>query len=131
MSEKPKDPFAHLPRRNLFADGKPSFSIERDVTDVRFFDVQAIKWLEPNGVILMPADKSAEAADERFARTGGVRLLAPVEQDAMHEALRNSATVIHKAKRARGRPKSEAGYPGPECGLSRAQWYRQRAKTPR
>lgn len=73
----------------------------------------------PSGVALMPSDKSNEAADERFSREGGLRVPT-------------ASRPAENAKRGRGRPKVEIGYPGPDCGLSRAQWYRRQreAKQP-
>lgn len=104
MSENTKDPLAHLPRRSLFADGTTARSGE--------------------------PIKTYKLGDETIGvyGTGNIvgpegRALTKPEQAAMHQALRNSMKIVHKA--SRGRPKREDGYPGPSCGLSRAQWYRQ------
>lgn len=118
MNEKTKDPFAHLPRRRLFADGTAVPSGKPICHELR---------PTPLGVVLMPSDKFDEAADKRFAESGGLRVLSSAEQGAIHEALRKSMVLVHKAKR--GRPTRVDGYPGPGCGLSRAQWYRERAKA--
>lgn len=127
MSEKTKDPFAHLPRRNLFADGTA-------VPSGKPISAASLDWIPPLPDIEVQrlSYRDGEVIAENIPIEDVYRRIVVLPSDCSDLKVGDPVAPIipatapaESAQRGRGRPKAEAGYPGSDCGLSRAQWYRR------
>lgn len=145
MSDKNKDPFARLSRRSLFTDGsvngdvipelgRPSIyagmdivrqSVDGPLEPLKVDLVVAPEIVARNVLPPHALDRSHTVSAELVTKLGDGD---PAKGVGALDALDALVTAQTEARK-RGRPRAADSYPGPECGLSRAQWYRERAKN--
>lgn len=106
MNEKIKDPLAHSPRRNLFADGttvpigKPG-SVSKKGDGLYAWSEPLDGSIDAGDVVIAPRVLSDRELGEVTGLIEGALSRLPIVQP-------------QSPKRGRRRPKAEAGYPGPE-----------------
>ena len=132
------DPFPQLPRRGLFAS--TSETVSRAVDALKAISASIPHAPQPGEIRKLSyraGDIKVETVsqEEFYKHCEDIELNKPnatdfIELEKLLEAPTQTAQ-IETIKRKVGRPKSPNSYPGPECGVSRAAWFRQRKDAPK